>query len=147
MSKKFTASGVLYKDGDTIGMTDKSLSDELMQKVVIKSPVKMPVLSEIHKAFSGDPDYVIGNASLVYQPATTDPSRITCHVDFNETHRKEYEKILNGRKTREKLRFGFLLSDVKKDKDGNICDGRITAVSLSTTGLGGQVFCYGWEDE
>lgn len=149
MKKVFKAYGVLYNAGDTIGLTDKTLSDAMMQKIVVNSPLKVPVLSDLGKAISGDPDYNIGYAVLGYQPAGIidgRKSRIICNIYFNEHHRKEYEALLNNGKERSKLRFGFLLSGVKRNNQGEIIDGKITAVSLNGTGLGGEVVSYGWED-
>lgn len=147
--KKFTAYGVLYTAGDTIGLTDKTLSDDLMRRLVINSPLKVPVLSELGKAISGNPDYVIGNAILMYQDVSAlgKEARLAVKVTFNEQHRKEYETILNSGKARNRLHFGFLLSSVKHDDKGEIVDGKITAVSLNGNGLGGEVISYGWEDE
>lgn len=148
MGKKFTAYGVLYTAGDTIGLTDKALSDDMMRRIVMNSPLKVPVLSELGKAISGDPDYVIGNAMLVYQVASNiHPARLAVKVEFNERHRKEYEVILNNGKARDRLHFGFLLSEVKHDDKREIVDGKITAVSLNGNGLGGAIISYGWEDE
>lgn len=146
--KKFTAYGVLYTAGDTIGLTDKTLSDAIMRKIVMDSPLKVPVLSELGKAISDNPDYVIGNAMLMYQGASNIHSaRLAVKVVFNELHRKEYETILNSGKTRRRLHFGFLLSGVRHNRKGEISDGKITAVSLDGNGLGGEVISYGWEDE
>lgn len=149
MKKVFTAYGVLYTAGDTIGLTDKTLSDDLMRRLVINSPLKVPVLSELGKAISGNPDYVIGNAILMYQDvsASGKEARLAVKVVFNEQHRKEYETILNSGKARNRLHFGFLLSSVLHDGKGEIVDGKITAVSLNGNGLGGEVISYGWEDE
>lgn len=148
MGKKFTAYGVLYTAGDTIGLTDKTLSDDMMRRIVMNSPLKMPVVSELGKAISGNPDYVIGNAMLVYQVASNiHPARLAVKVTFNEEHRKEYETLLNNGKVRNRLHFGFLLSEVKHDDKREIVDGKITAVSLNGNGLGGEVISYGWEDE
>ena len=149
MKKVFVAYGVLYNAGDTIGLTDKTLSDAMMQKIVVNSPLKVPVLSDLGKAISGDPDYVIGNAILMYQDASGSgkPARLSTMVTFNDRHRKEYEALLNSGKSRRGMRFGFLLSEVKQDDKGEIIDGKITAVSLNDTGLGGEVVSYGWEDE
>ena len=148
MGKKFTAYGVLYTAGDTIGLTDKTLSDDMMRRIVMNSPLKMPVVSELGKAISGNPDYVIGNAMLVYQVASNiHPARLAVKVTFNEEHRKEYETLLNNGKVRNRLHFGFLLSEAKHDDKREIVDGKITAVSLNGNGLGGEVISYGWEDE
>lgn len=151
MKKKFYAYGVLYTAGDTIGLTDKTLSDEMLKKIVINSPLKVPVLSDLCKGWRNNPDVIIGNCILMYQPGTDtdDKSRLACRVEFNEQHRREYEEILNGRKNREKLRFGFLLTKVmEEDEDGDskIVSGIIAAASLNETGLGGKVISYGWED-
>ena len=149
MKKVFRAYGVLYNAGDTIGLTDKTLSDAMMQKIVVNSPLKVPVLSDLGKAISGDPDYNIGYAVLGYQPAGIidgGKSRIICNIYFNEHHRKEYEALLNNGKERSKLRFGFMLSKVRDDESGNVINGAITAVSLNDKGLGGNVISYGWED-
>ena len=149
MKKVFKAYGVLYNEGDTIGLTNKTLSDEMMQKIADKSPNKVPVLSELGKAISGDPDYVVGNGTIAYQAASElgKPARLIVKVTFNEQHRKEYETILNSGKTRSRLHFGFLLSSVLHDGKGEIVDGKITAMSLDGNGLGGEVIGYGWEDE
>ena len=142
MKRRFYAHGVLYEAGDTIGLTNKKLSDDVMRKIASDSPLKVPVLSDLGKAISGNPDYVIGNATLAYQKA-----RLEVKVVFNSTHRREYEILLNSAETRHKLRFGFLLSEVRKDSKGEIVDGKITAVSINDTGLGGEIDKFGWEDE
>lgn len=150
MKKVFKAYGALYKCGDTIGLTDKTLSDEVMRKIVTNSPLKVPVVSDLGKAISGDPDYNIGYAILGYQPAGVidgEESRIVCTVFFNDRHRKEYETILNSSKERSKLRFGFLLSKVRDAENDDIVSGIISAISLNDTGLGSNIISYGWEDE
>ena len=148
MNKQFYACGVLYKEGDTIGLTDKTLSDEMMRKIIVNSPLKVPVLSDLGKAISGNHDFVIGNAMLMYQFASNIyPARLAVKVVFNEQHRKEYETILNSGKARNRMHFGFLLSAVNHDNKGEIVDGKITAVSLDGNGLGGGIISYGWEDE
>ena len=149
MTRKFHAYGVLYNLGDTIGLTDKTLSDDVMRKIVVNSPFKVPVLSELGKGISYDPDYVIGSGTIIYQPGTDIiDSRLVCRVEFNERHRKEYEVLFNSGKTRKPLKFGFLLSRImEQDENGKsrICNGRITAISLNETGLGGGIISYGWD--
>ncbi|MBO7450744.1 MAG: hypothetical protein J6U54_10275 [Clostridiales bacterium] len=143
MKKKFYAYGVLYTAGDTVGLTDKTLSDEMLKKIVVNSPLKVPVVNDL--AGLNNPDPVIGNCILMYQPDMDDgTSRLACRVEFNEKHRKEYEELLNGSVDREKLRFGFMLSKVKHNGLSEIVDGIISAVSFNENGLGGKVICYGW---
>lgn len=149
MKKKFYAYGVLYVTGNTVGLTDKTLSDEMLKKIVVNSPLKVPVVNDL-AGFKSNPDAVIGNCILMYQPDMDDgTSRLACRVEFNEQHRKEYEELLNGSVDREKMRFGFMLSKVRHDDKDEIVDGIINAVSFNENGLGGKVVCYGWgwEDE
>lgn len=149
MARRFYAYGVLYEAGDTIGLTDKRLSDDVMRAIASNSPSKVPVLSDLGKAISGNPDYVVGNATLAYQPKSPSgkKARLEVKAVFNNEHRREYETLLNSPETRHRLRFGFLLSEVKKDSKGEIIDGMITAVSLNDTGLGGYIDKFGWEEE
>lgn len=148
MVRRFYAHGVLYEAGDTIGLTDKKLSDDVMRAIADNSPSKVPVLSDLGKAISGNPDYVVGNATLSYQPESPSGRKACLDVKavFNSAHRREYEILLNSPETRHKLRFGFLLSEVRKDSKGEIIDGVITAVSLNDTGLGGEIDKFGWEE-
>jgi len=146
MKRIFRAYGVLYTAGDTVGLTDKTITEEAMKKIVVNSPLKIPVVNDLGKVYS-DPECTIGMGTILYQPGTDVlPARLTAMVEFNGLHRKEYETLLNNGKERKKLRFGFMIGKVNH-AGTNITDGVINAISLNDNGLGGEVISYGWDTE
>ena len=146
MKRRFRAYGVLYTAGDTVGLTDKTITEEAMQKIVANSPLKIPVVNDLGKVYS-DPECIIGMGTILYQPGTDVlPARLACRIEFNGRYRNEYETLLNNWIERKKLRFGFMISKVKRTGE-NIIDGVINSISLNENGLGGEVISYGWDTE
>lgn len=146
MKRRFRAYGVLYTAGDTVGLTDKTITEEAMQKIVVNSPLKIPVVNDLGKVYS-DPECIIGIGTILYQPGTDVlPARLMCRIEFNGRYRKEYEMLLNNGKERKKLRFGFMIGKVNHT-DESITDGIINSISLNENGLGGEVISYGWDTE
>lgn len=146
MKRKFRAYGVLYQVGDTVGLTDKTITEETMKKIVTNSPLKIPVVNDLGKVYS-DPECIIGIGTIMYQPGTDVlPARLACRIEFNGRYRKEYETLLNNGKERKKLRFGFMIGKVNHTGE-NITDGVINSISLNENGLGGEVISYGWDTE
>jgi hypothetical protein len=146
MAKRFKASGILYADGEPIGLTRYRIAGDYLEELVNVSPKKIPVVSTTSKRYWNDPENLIGRAELEYVTGKGSP-HITAHITFNEQYRSLYEGVLQS-KERTRLRLGFLIDSftTPNEDDRVIHDGKIRMIALSDTCLGGVIYKYGWED-
>lgn len=146
MAKRFKASGILYADGEPIGLTRYRIAGDYLEELVNVSPKKIPVVSTTNKRYWNDPENLIGRAELEYVIGKGSP-HITAHITFNEQYRALYEGVLQS-KERTRLRLGFLIDSFTAPNENErvIHDGKIRMIALSDTCLGGVIHKYGWED-
>lgn len=142
----FKASGILYASGERIGLTRYRIATEYLEELVKTSPVKLPVMNTTDKRMWDDPENVIGHAELEYVSDKGSP-HIVANIAFNEQSRTMYEGVLQS-KDRTKIRLGFLIDSFKTPgpEDTVIHDGKIRAIALADTCLGGHIYKYGWEN-
>lgn len=146
MARIFKASGILYCNGENIGLTSYRIAEEYLEGLVKASPEKIPVVNTTNKRCWYDPENLIGRAELEYVSDKGNP-HITAHITFNAQYRTLYEGVLQSR-DRKKLRLGFLIDSftTPKQDDRVIRDGKIQMIALSDTCLGGIIYKYGWEN-
>lgn len=146
MARVFKASGILYCNGENIGLTSYRIAGEYLEAIVKTSPEKIPVFNSTSKSRWNDPDSTIGYAELEYVSNKGNP-HIVANVTFNAQSRALYEGVLQS-KERKRLRLGFLIDSFKSPgpEERVIRDGVIRAIALAETCLGGWIHKYGWED-
>jgi len=146
MAKRFKASGILYADGEHIGLTKYRIAGDYLEELVKVSPNKIIVANTTNKSLWYDPTNIIGYAELEYVSDKGNP-HIVAHITFNEASRTTYEGVLQS-KERKRLRLGFMIDSFKShgSKERVIYDGKIQAIALAETCLGGTIYKYGWED-
>lgn len=146
MARVFKASGILYSNGETIGLTSYRIAGEYLEEIIKVSPDKITVFNTTSKSLWNDPTNIIGYAELEYVTDKGNP-HIVAHVTFNEANRTMYEGVLQS-KERKRLRLGFLIDSFKSPspKERIIHDGKIRAIALAETCLGGYIHKYGWEN-
>lgn len=146
MARVFKASGILYSNGETIGSTSYRIAGEYLEELVKVSPDKIPVVNTTNKRLWNDPTNTIGYAELEYVTDKGNP-HIVAHITFNEASRTMYEGVLQS-KERKRLRLGFLIDSFKSPgpEERVIHDGKIRAIALAETCLGGYIHKYGWEN-
>ena len=146
MARIFKASGILYSNGETIGLTSYRINGEYLEELVKTSPDKIPVVSTTNKSLWNDPDNIIGYAELEYVSDKGNP-HIVANITFNEQSRALYEGVLQSKECK-RLRLGFLLGSFKTPSPEKrvIHDGVIQAIALAETCLGGWIHKYGWEN-
>lgn len=146
MARVFKASGILYSNGETIGLTSYRIAGEYLEELVKVSPDKIPVVSTTNKRLWNDPDNTIGYAELEYVTDKGNP-HIVANITFNSQSQALYEGVLQS-KERKRLRLGFLIVPVKSPgpEERVIHNGKIRAIALAETCLGGWIHKYGWEN-
>ena len=140
--KKFKASGILYSNGEHIGLTKCRIDGEDLEGVVKRSPEKIPVVSSFEHW--RNPENVIGHATLEYVRHKGNP-HIDAHVTFNTAESDFYEALL--KKDRKAVRLGFMIRQFTRDENDILHDGRINLIVLSPDALGGYIYNFGWEDD
>lgn len=146
--KVFTASGVLYTAGCTVGTSNYTIADEYLTELIKKSPTLIPVVSDLGRV--RDPEALIGMGTLEYIPKhnLSYSAYIRAHIRFNRDHQREYEKVLQGSKDRKSLHLGFWITGVNlKSEDKQLMSGKISALALGPDCLGGIIDKFGWEEE
>lgn len=110
------------------------------------SPDKIIVTNTTNKSLWYDPTNIIGYAELEYVTDKGNP-HIVAHITFNNASRTMYEGVLQS-KERTRLRLGFMIDSFKSrgSEERIIYDGKIQAIALAETCLGGVIHKYGWED-
>lgn len=146
MARVFKASGILYCNGETIGLTSYRIAGEYLEGLVKASPEKIPVFNTTSKSLWNDPDNTIGYAELEYVDNKGNP-HIVANITFNAQSRALYEGLLQS-KDRKRLRLGFMIDAFKWPIPEKLVinDGVIRAIALAETCLGGWIHKYGWED-
>jgi len=146
MARVFKASGILYSNGETIGLTSYRIAGEYLEELVKVSPEKIPVVNTTNKSLWNDPDNTIGYAELEYVDNKGNP-HIVANITFNAQSRALYEGLLQS-KDRKRLRLGFMIDAFKWPTPEKLVinDGVIRAIALAETCLGGWIHKYGWED-
>ena len=146
MARIFKASGILYCNGENIGLTSYRIAGEYLEELVKESPEKIPVVNTTNKSLWNDPDNTIGYAELEYVSNKGNP-HIVANITFNAQSRALYEGVLQS-KERKRLRLGFLIDSFKSPgpEERVIHDGKIRAIALAETCLGGWIHKYGWEN-
>lgn len=146
MARVFKASGILYCNGETIGLTSYRIAGEYLEGLVKASPEKIPVFNTTSKSLWNDPDNTIGYAELEYVDNKGNP-HIVANITFNAQSRALYEGLLQS-KDRKRLRLGFMIDAFKWPTPEKLVirDGVIRAIALAETCLGGWIHKYGWED-
>ena len=146
MARVFKASGILYCNGETIGLTSYRIAGEYLEELVKVSPEKIPVVNTTNKSLWNDPDNTIGYAELEYVSDKGNP-HIVANITFNAQSRVLYEGVLQSKECK-RLRLGFLIDSFKAPgpEERVIHDGKIRAIALAETCLGGWIHKYGWEN-
>ena len=146
MARVFKASGILYSNGENIGLTSYRIAGEYLEELVKVSHDKIPVVNTTNKSLWNDPDNTIGYAELEYVTDKGNP-HIVANITFNAQSRALYEGVLQS-KERKRLRLGFLIDSFKAPSPEKrvIHDGKIRAIALAETCLGGWIHKYGWEN-
>ena len=148
MSKRLTASGVLYTSGYKVGTSGYTIADDYLQTMIQKSPDKIPVVADFSKGFLHDPNNLIGYATMKYvEPRDPYPGYIRATIVFNNRSEKTYYQLLESSKDRVSLHLGFYMTRVKfRSEDNQLRNGIISAIALGKDCLGGLIDKFGWED-
>lgn len=142
MSNTFKASGILYKSGTNIGLTDHGIDTDSIDSIIESSPDKIPVMRSYD--YDPDPANIIGYATLRH----TDDG-IRANVTFNAMSAKDYQEVFKTDQGLDENRLGFMITykDKLTKSNQNITKGVIRCVTLKPHNLGGKIDNFGWEEE
>lgn len=142
MASIFKASGILYKSGTNIGLTDRGIDTDSIDSIIESSPDKIPVMRSY--SYDPNPENIIGYATLQH----TDDG-IRADITFNAMSAKDYEEVFKTDQGLDEIRLGFMIAykDKLRTSNSNITNGVIRCVTLEPHNLGGKIDNFGWEEE